>query len=86
MALTQFDHFYEMLARLETDADPTKGRVVGMHVAKERRITDDETDTVVATSLLPAEPLDFVGLAALMTDDQLAALKAAVDAEIAGRV
>lgn len=87
MALVESEHFHEFLARLQNDSgDPTKGQVLGMHVQKRRVIVDDQTGVIRSSTVLPAVSVGWAGLALLMNDTDLAALKAAVDAETASRV
>lgn len=74
-------HLYEFLARVDTSTTP--GQVVGMHVTYLDRVT--EADVVLLQAPGQTVPVDYAGLASLMHDTDLAALKWAVDAEIASR-
>jgi hypothetical protein len=70
MALAVEDRLVEFLARV----DRADGRVVGMHIIKERLVTDGST--IVSSTLLPAEEVTWAGLVALMHPDDIAALVA----------
>ena len=74
-------HLCEFLARVDTSTSP--GQVAAMQVSYLDRVT--EADAVVMEAPGATAAVDYAGLAALMHDDDLAALKAAVDAEIASR-
>lgn len=71
MPVTYEDRLVEFLARV----DRSDGRVVGMHVIKERVVRDGAT--IVSATMLPAEEVTWTGLIALMHPDDLAALGAA---------
>lgn len=82
MALTKTEHLYEFMARVGT-GEVNTGRVVGMQVTYLDRVLDGAVTVIERTGR--TAPVDYAGLAALMHDDDLAALKIAVDAEIASR-
>jgi hypothetical protein len=74
------EHFESFYAKLETDPlDAAQASVVSMQVTKRR--VHDNGDAVA----LSPQSLDWAGLAELMSDDDLTALKAAVDAEVTSR-
>jgi hypothetical protein len=83
MSIERTTHLYEFLARVETDPLALYGRVVGMHVSEIERFSED--GQVLYERILSAASIDYTNLAVLMHNDDLAALKAAVDAEIAAR-
>jgi hypothetical protein len=82
MAIVRTVHFYEALFRLAPAGEDT-AEVLGVQVSSLERFTED--DVVLFERVLPAAPADFAGVAAVLADDDLAALKAAVDNEVAGR-
>lgn len=75
MAILRTTHLYEFLARVST-APENGGRLVGMHVTHLERFS--EGAEVLSERLMPAQPIDFAGLVALMHPDDIAALIAAV--------
>ena len=72
--LTERTRLYELLARL--DRIDKGDRVVGMQVQTITEILRD--GEVIATTINPAQALDWAGLAAMMHDDDKAALAAAM--------
>ena len=81
MALTSQDHFHEFVARIVPDEHGNS--VAAMHLIQMRTVYDD--GVVIATQLLPAQPVDWTALTQAMTTPNLEALKTAVDAELAAR-
>jgi hypothetical protein len=79
MALQHRVRLYEFLARVERvdNAD----RVVGMQVTNILEIFDDATQAVVSATVQPATEVDFAALVALMHEDDIAQLVAAVQAQ-----
>jgi hypothetical protein len=78
MALVKTDYVYEVLARIERQGD--EDRIAGMHVTYLREIVDTETGETVISQPLPAQPLTWAGLAAIMHPDDKASFVAAVAA------
>jgi hypothetical protein len=83
MAIVRTVHLYEFLARVDT-SQPAPAPIVGMHVTNIERFSED--GNVLSERPLPAQPVDFAALAALMSDENLASAVAAFQAEIASRL
>lgn len=75
MALSERTRLYELLVRIDRDADRSD-RIRGMHVQTITEVLRD--DEVVASSLNPPVPIGFAGLVDLMHPEDLAELAAEV--------
>lgn len=76
------EHFENFYARLTDDPlDSSVARISAMQVQK-RIVATDGSGLVGAR----VEAVDYAGLCVLMHDDDLAALKVAIEAEIAARL
>lgn len=82
MSIIRTEHLHEFVARLDTSL-PAPAPIVGMHAINLERFSED--GTTISERLLPAVPVDFAGLAGLMSNENLQACIDAFTAELESR-
>lgn len=82
MATQITKHLYEFLARFATSG-PDTGRIVGLQATMLDRVSTDGTVDIERTGA--TAPATYAEVAAMLHDDDLAALKSVIDAEIESR-